>query len=85
MSNHSRIWRNFWSFTATTFGRDLSEARGTGDSAGREYDEERSIREALRITLLFVAVVILLLWAGVADAASGSAASPEPSAISFRP
>jgi len=67
------------------FGRDLSKAPGTRDSAGREYDEERSIREALRITLLFVAVVILLLWAGVADAASGSAASPEPSAISFRP
>jgi hypothetical protein len=69
----------------TTFERDLSRAPGTGDSAGREYDEERSIREALRITLLFVAVVILLLWAGVADAASGSAASPERSASTSRP
>ena len=70
---------------ATTFGPELSDAPGTGDSAGREYDEERSIREALRITLLFLAVVVLLLWAGVADAASGSAAGPEASPISSRP
>lgn len=31
---------------------------------------ERSIREALRITTLFLAVVILLLWAGLADASA---------------
>ena len=65
---------------ATTLGRDLSEGNGAGPTP-REFDEERSIREALRITLLFVAVVILLLWAGVADAANGTAASPEPAAI----
>jgi hypothetical protein len=30
--------------------------------------DERSIREALRVTMLFVAVVLLLLWAGLSDA-----------------
>jgi len=69
----------------TTLRRDLSEAPASGDPPRVEYDEERSIREALRITLLFVAVVVLLLWAGVADAASGSAASPERSTITSRP
>jgi hypothetical protein len=70
---------------ATTLGRDLSEAPASGDPPRGEFDEERSIGEALRITLLFVAVVILLLWAGVADAADGSAANPERSPISSRP
>ena len=31
-------------------------------------DDERSIREAVRITMLFLVVVLLLLWAGLADA-----------------
>ena len=70
---------------ATTLRRGLSEAPASGDPPSVDFDEERSIREALRITLLFVAVVILLLWAGVADAAEGTAASPERSAISSRP
>ncbi|MGH8680821.1 MAG: hypothetical protein ACREVS_04570 [Burkholderiales bacterium] len=60
----------------TTLRRDLSEAPASGDPPRGEFDEERSIREALRITLLFVAVVILLLWAGVADAASGQPGTP---------
>jgi hypothetical protein len=68
-----------------TLRRDLSDAAASGDPPHREFDEERSIREALRITLLFVAVVILLLWAGVADAAGGPAANPERSPISSRP
>lgn len=70
---------------ATSLRRGFSEAPPIGDPPRAEFDEERSIREALRITLLFVAVVILLLWAGVADAAGGPAASPERSAISSRP
>jgi hypothetical protein len=70
---------------ATTLGRDLSEAPASGDPPRGEFDEERSIGEALRVTLLFVAVVILLLWAGVADAADGAAADPERSPISSRP
>jgi hypothetical protein len=48
---------------ATTFGRDFETARPAGPDA-----EERSIGEALRITMLFVAVVLLLMWAGLADA-----------------
>jgi hypothetical protein len=55
-----------------------------GDASGAEFDEARSISGALRITLLFVAVVILLLWAGVADAAGperASASVPDPSAV----
>jgi hypothetical protein len=30
--------------------------------------DERSIREAVRITMLFLAIVLLLLWAGLSDA-----------------
>jgi hypothetical protein len=67
---------------ATTFGHGLSETRA-GDPPRGEQDDERSIREALRITLLFVAVVILLLWAGVADAAD--APDPEHPRASSRP
>jgi hypothetical protein len=68
---------------ATTFGRGLSEAPGEGRPVPREHDDDRSIGEALRITLLFVAVVLLLLWAGVADATD--APDPEHPAISSRP
>ncbi len=70
---------------ATTSGRDVAEPPGSGPVASRERDEERSIGAALRITLLFLAVVILLLWAVVADAAGGPAASPERAAIASRP
>ena len=70
---------------ANTLRRGFSDAPAGGDPLRADFDEERSIRGALRITLLFVAVVILLLWAGVADAADGAAASPERSSISFRP
>lgn len=70
---------------ATLWRRGLSEAPASGDPPRAEFDEARSIGEALRITLLFVAVVILLLWAGVADAADGPAASLERAAISSRP
>jgi hypothetical protein len=49
----------------TTFlGSDLDAARRASAPDG----DERSIREALRITTLFVAVVLLLLWAGLSDA-----------------
>ena len=33
-------------------------------------DEERSIATAMRATLWFVAIVLLLAWAGVADASA---------------
>jgi hypothetical protein len=64
---------------AKTFERSVREAPA-GDSGPRELDEERSIRGALRVTLLFLAVVVLLLWAGLADAAR-----PEVLLISSRP
>lgn len=48
----------------TIFGSDLDAARRAPASEG----DERSIREALRITMLFVAIVLLLVWAGLADA-----------------
>jgi hypothetical protein len=70
---------------ATSFRHGLPDVPASGDPPRAAFDEERSIGESLRITLLFVAVVILLLWAGVADAVDGSAASPERSTISFRP
>jgi hypothetical protein len=38
-------------------------------------DEDRSIGTAMRATFWFVAIVLLLLWAGVSDAAP---ASPAP-------
>ncbi len=43
-------------------GNDFEAARPAPDG------EERSIREALRLTVLFVAVVLVLVWAGLADA-----------------
>ena len=68
---------------ATSLRRGLPESPGSGDPLRPEFDEEHSIGEALRITLLFVAVVLLLLWAGVADATD--APGPERPAISSRP
>jgi len=46
----------------TTLHTDLEPARPV------PADDERSIREAVRITMLFLIVVLLLLWAGLADA-----------------
>jgi hypothetical protein len=54
----------------TSFERPLSGVRSAGDSPPGDFDEERSIGAALRVTLLFVAIVVLLLWAGASDAAS---------------
>jgi len=67
----------------TTAGRGLSDAGAGGDPHRGEQDDERSIGEALRVTLLFVAVVILLLWAGIAETAD--APGPEHPAASSRP
>ena len=47
---------------AILLGNDLDAAQRAPDG------DERSIRDALRITTLFVAVVLLLLWAGLSDA-----------------
>jgi hypothetical protein len=47
----------------------MIDARTYGASARRIQDEEeRSINTAMRATLWFVAIVLLLAWAGVADA-----------------
>lgn len=49
----------------------MIDARTYGASARRIQDEEeRSINTAMRATLWFVAIVLLLAWAGVADASS---------------
>ena len=47
---------------ATTFDNDLEATRRAPDA------DERSILDALRVSTLFVAIVVLLLWAGLADA-----------------
>ena len=49
---------------ATLLGSDLDAAQQAPAPDG----DERSIREAVRITTLFLAVVLLLLWAGLSDA-----------------
>jgi hypothetical protein len=46
----------------TTFGHDLDAAQRAPDG------DERSIGEALRVSVLFVAIVLLLLWASLAEA-----------------
>jgi len=46
----------------TILGHDLDAAQRAADA------DERSIRGALRVTMLFVAIVLLLLWAGLAEA-----------------
>ncbi len=49
----------------------MTDARPYGATARRlQEDEARSIGTAMRTTLAFVAIVLLLLWAGLADAAS---------------
>jgi len=48
----------------TLLGSDLDATRRPSAPDG----DERSIREAVRITTLFLAVVLLLLWAGLSDA-----------------
>jgi len=47
---------------ATTLGNDFEAAHRAPDT------DERSIGDALRVTMLFVAIVLLLLWAGLVDA-----------------
>jgi len=41
---------------------DAAERKPTSDG------DERNIRAALRMTMLFVAIVLLLAWAGLAEA-----------------
>ena len=38
-----------------------------------EEEQDRSIGTAMRATLCFVAIVVLLLWAGMSDAARAGA------------
>ena len=68
----------------TTFGNDFDAAQ----QAPAPDADERSIREALRVTMLFVAVVLLLLWAGLSDAGTltdSSVRAPGPDAPSSSP
>ena len=53
----------------------MTDAQSYGVAARRLQDEEdRSIGTAMRATFWFVAIVLLLLWAGVSDAAPTRAA-----------
>ncbi|HSD54460.1 MAG TPA: hypothetical protein VLC47_09855 [Burkholderiales bacterium] len=47
-----------------------------------EEEEDRSIGTAMRATFCFLAIVLLLLWAGMSDAAR--AAAEEVSAVTMR-
>jgi hypothetical protein len=48
----------------------MTDAQSYGAASRRLPDEEdRSIGTAMRATFWFVAIVLLLLWAGVSDAA----------------
>jgi hypothetical protein len=48
----------------------MTDAQSYGVASRRLQDEEdRSIGTAMRATFWFVAIVLLLLWAGVSDAA----------------
>ena len=54
----------------------MMNAQSYGAASRRLQDEEdRSIGTAMRATFWFVAILLLLLWAGVADAAPVVAAS----------
>ena len=69
---------------ATTFGNDFDAAQRVPAPDA----DERSIREALRVTMLFVAVALLLLWAGLSDASmvsDSSARAAGPDAPSSSP
>jgi hypothetical protein len=47
----------------------MTDAQSYGVAARRLQDaEDRSIGTAMRATFWFVAIVLLLLWAGVSDA-----------------
>ena len=47
----------------------MTDAQSYGVAARRLQDEEdRSIGTAMRATFWFVAIVLMLLWAGVSDA-----------------
>jgi hypothetical protein len=49
----------------------MIDTRTYGASAHHiQEEEERSINTAMRATLWFVTIVLLLAWAGVADAGS---------------
>jgi hypothetical protein len=68
----------------TTFGSDLE----TAQPAPAPDADERSIRDAVRVTTLFVAVVLLLLWVGLSDAGvitDSSVWAPGPDAPSSSP
>lgn len=62
-----RPFRRPATMTTNAHYRDLAPLR-------LQDEEERSIGTAMRATLCFVAIVVLLLWAGVSDAARASAA-----------
>lgn len=48
----------------------MTDTHSYGVASRRRQDEEdRSIGTAMRATFWFVAIVLLLLWAGVSDAA----------------
>jgi hypothetical protein len=48
----------------------MTDVQSYGVASRRLQDEEdRSIATAMRATFCFVAIVLLLLWAGVSDAA----------------
>jgi hypothetical protein len=67
----------------TTVQRDLLSASRDDERAPRGLDEEHSIGQALRVTLLFLAVMIILVWAGITEAqdvASSQARIVNPSA-----
>ena len=55
-----------WRTMTTLFGsdRDMIVAAEDAHAGG----DETSIRAALRITMVFITVVLLLVWAGIADA-----------------
>jgi hypothetical protein len=63
--------------------RDLITASRADGRTPRGVDDDRSVGEALRVTLLFLAVVFILVWAGIAEArdvASSPARIANPSA-----
>lgn len=41
-----------------------------------QADDDRSVGAAMQATFWFVAIVVLLLWAGVSEAVPGDAAPP---------
>jgi hypothetical protein len=63
----------------------MTDAQSYGVASRRLQDEEdRSIGTAMRATFWFVAIVLLLLWAGVSDAAPTRAAPAATAAAHAR-